>query len=59
MGPFHSAPKTRIENVWVASELDHPLILGMNWVNRTRVIMQAKCSKIVLSPPQIREQINF
>ncbi len=49
----------RQENVRVVSESDYPadeLILGMNWINKSRVLIQSKGSKIIVLPPQIQNQ---
>ena len=49
----------REENVRVVSESDYPadkLILGMNWINKSRVVIQSKGSKITVLPPQIQNQ---
>lgn len=41
---------TCIENFRVASEMDRPsvLILGMDWINKTRVKIQSEGSKIIV-----------
>lgn len=47
------------ENVRVVSEIDYPadkLILGMNWINKSRVVIQSKGSKITVLPPHIHNQ---
>ena len=45
--------ETCIENFRVASEMDPPsvLILGMDWINQTRVKIQSEVSKIKVSKP--------
>ena len=50
---------TCVENVRVVSEMDDPsmlLFLGMDWINKSRVVIQSKRSKITVSPPQIHDQ---
>lgn len=50
---------TCVENVRVVSEMDFPsivLVLGMDWINKSRVVIRAKGSKITVSPPTIHYQ---
>lgn len=50
--------KTCVENVLVVSGLDYPsmLFLGMDWINKSRVVIQAKGSNITVSTPHIPDQ---
>ena len=48
---------TYLEDVHVVSEIDYPedeLILGMNWVNKSRVVMQANGTNVTVSPAQTK-----
>ena len=50
---------TYLEDVHIVSEIDYPkdeLILGMNWVNKSRVVMQANGTSATVSPAQIYDQ---
>ena len=44
--------KTSIENVPVIPETDTTLVLGMDWIHKTRVVIQSDGSKLVVSKPK-------
>jgi len=45
---------TCIENVAVASRLNYELILGMDWIDQTRVVIQSDGLEIIVSQPDSR-----
>jgi len=44
---------TCIENVDIASKLDDQLVLGMDWIHKTRAVIQSDGSKIIVSQPDL------
>ncbi len=42
---------TRIENVKIVSKSNHQLVLGMDWIDQTRAVIQSDGSEIIVSQP--------
>jgi len=43
---------TSIENVFIASNTDDELVLGMDWIHQTRAVIQSDGSKTIVSQPR-------
>ncbi len=50
----HSGITTCIENVRVKSNMPHPLNLGMDWIHKTRVVIQSDGCKLTASQPDLQ-----